>query len=233
MKDRNESYKIDGRKQVVVLTAVIAMILVVLVDTSYAWYVVTKTSDKSVGIKAGTLNLEFDDNESNDIVITDLTPVSDEEGLETTGYSFKITNTGNIASEYKIYFVDKDLTNGEERLDNKYVKYNIEKNNESIKTSLLSNIEDDLLISGTLEKEEIAEFTLRLWLDDEAFDRNATNKVLKKKVKISASQTTDSDVINEIDEEENNIDSVDDEGTTTSDSETTTIDKKTTIENED
>ena len=209
MKDRNESYKIDGRKQVVILTAVIAMILVVLVDTSYAWYVVTKSSDKSVGIKAGTLNLEFADDESKDIVITNLVPVSDEEGLESTGYSFKITNTGNIASDYVIYFIDKDLTNGEERLDNKYVKYNIEKNNESVNTDLLSNINNNILISGRLEKEEVAEFTLRLWLDDEAFDRNATNKVLKKTIKISASQLKDSDAMNEVEENETDDDSSD------------------------
>ncbi len=188
---RGNNVNFNARKQVAVLTAVIAMILVVLIDSSYAWYTVTKTSDKTVGIKAGTLNLEFDKGESEEITLTDVIPLRDQDALSSEGYSFKVTNRGSISSNYTISLVDKDLNSGEDKLDEKYVKYNIERDGESVKTDFLSTLEEGKIVAGSLDKDGESTFTIRLWLDENTFTKDATNKVLKKTIKISATQKND------------------------------------------
>ena len=186
---KKESF--SSRKQVVILTAVIAMVLVVLIDTSYAWFVVTKDSEKTVGIKAGNLDLSFDDGGSSDIKISDMLPISDSDGENSNGYSFRIKNTGSIRSDYIIYLVDKEITTGEEKLNDKYMKYSISKNDLLYKKDFVSNMTDDILVSGSLESDEENTFNLKLWLDEESFDTDAISKVFNKTIKISASQHKD------------------------------------------
>lgn len=193
LKDLRESDK----RQVKSLLLVICLVGVVLVGTSYAWLTVTKSGAKSVGITAGTLNLVFDDSESNTITLADTIPVSDSEGLNSIAYTFKVTNTGNINSNYTIYIDDVVLSNGEARMDDNYVKYGLVKNDGEPTVALLSSLvsgtnSNNLIVrklsTDTLVPDSTDTYTFRIWLDENNFNSGATNKTLSKVIRIEATQ---------------------------------------------
>lgn len=198
MKDKLnfDNLKESDKKQVKSLLLVICLVGVVLVGTSYAWLTITKAGEKSVGLTAGTLNLTYDDTGSEVITLTDVLPVSDSEGLVSTAYTFKVTNTGNINATYTIYLDDEALTEGDARLADKYVKYAITKNSSepikalvsSLTASTDSNKPGRALITSTLAPNGVDTYQLRVWLDEDAFDSEATEKTFKKVLRIEASQ---------------------------------------------
>lgn len=199
MKDKLnlENLKDNDKKQIKSLLLVICLVGVVLVGTSYAWLTITKNGEKSVGITAGTLNLNYNDEGSEVITLTDILPVSDSEGLVSTAYTFKVTNTGNINATYTVYLDDSALTDGEVRLGDNYVKCAVTKNSEAPVKNLVSNLTESTnssnltgraLITATLPPDGIDTYQLRVWLDEDAFDSNAVSKVFKKVLRIEASQ---------------------------------------------
>lgn len=185
----------DEKKQITVLSLVVVMTCIILFGTSYAWFVVNTNSQKSNELIAGNLNLTFDDTDGGEINLTGQIPVSDEEGLQTSGYTFKVKNEGNIESNYSIFLDDLDLTSGENRLDDRYVKYSLSRDNVLIKTDFLNNLNSSILDSNMLDVDATSVYTLRLWLDEDLFDRDAANKTLKKKLRIEASQKMNSHIV--------------------------------------
>ncbi len=190
-----KNLKDSDKKQIMSLVLVICLVGIVLLGTSYAWLTVTKSSTNSIGITAGTLNLQFSDTESSTITLTDNVPISDSEGLASTPYTFTITNKGNVKSNYTIYLDDVNLDSGETKLDDKYVKYSLTKNSGTATTALInsltpvSNSTSLQLTTGTLETENSQDtYTLRVWLDEDNFNKEATSKTFKKTLRIEATQ---------------------------------------------
>ncbi len=189
----NKNIKLDGlnhneKKQITILSLVILMTCVILFGTSYAWFIINTNSQKTTNIIAGNLDLVFDDTNGGEIQLRNQTPISDEEGLQTNGYTFKIKNVGNIEAKYTIFLDDVDLENGENRLPDGVVKYNLIKNNKVITTDNLYNLKTKILDNTTLDVNQSNTYTLKIWLDESNFNSDHTNKVLKKKLRIEASQ---------------------------------------------
>ena len=185
----------DEKKQITVLSIVVVLTCIILFGTSYAWFVVNVSNQKTTRLVAGTLDLTFDDTDGGEINLTDEVPRSDEEGLQTKGYTFKVQNVGNIETVYTIFIDDVDLINGESRLNDEAVKYSLIKNNKVVITDYLSNLKVKVLDSATLDASLTDTYTLKLWLDENNFNSNATNKVLKKKLRIEARQVTNKNII--------------------------------------
>lgn len=176
----------NNQKQIKVLSAVILFVCIVLVGTSYAWLVVNDEAKQNVGMVAGELNLVFSDN-GNELSFDNLIPISDEEARNSEGYTFSVQNAGNIVSDYSIYLDDLELTTSEERLDDKYVKYSLIRDSQET-TGYIKDLNEKLLESGKIEIGGTNTYTLRLWIDEERFDSEATNKTLKKTIRIEAHQ---------------------------------------------
>ena len=92
MKDKFslDHLKKEEKKQVMSLLLVICLVGIVLLGTSYAWLSVTKEGENHVGITAGTLNLEFDDNGSDVITLAGSLPKSDSEAI--VGFWWRSSN---------------------------------------------------------------------------------------------------------------------------------------------
>ncbi len=184
------SLDLSDKKQIKMLALVIVMTCIVLIGTSYAWFVVSREGGKQVSVVAGTLDLSYDDSTGNTITLVDQVPISDEDGLTSTGYTFEIRNTGNIETEYSIYLDNVDLVSGEVRLDDQYVKYSLTKNNATPSVSLVNGLTNGVLDSGKLGVGSTNTYTLRVWLDENNFNSDATNKTFKKTLRVEASQVT-------------------------------------------
>ncbi len=185
----------EDKKQVTILSLVVVMTCIILFGTSYAWFVVNANSQKRTELIAGNLDLTFDDTDGGEIQLAGQVPMSDEDGLETNGYTFKVKNIGNIESNYSIFLDDADLASGESRLDDRYVKYSLTRDNVLIKTDFVDHLGSNILDSNLIDIDTTSIYTLRIWLDENHFNRDATNKVFKKKLRIEASQKTNSHII--------------------------------------
>ena len=70
----------------------------------YNKYNIIKKGEKEYVIRAGTLDLNME--EGNELTLESVIPLEDEEGMKLNGFTFSLTNNGNIESDYSIYLDD-------------------------------------------------------------------------------------------------------------------------------
>ena len=108
---------------------------------------------------------------SDGIKLVDAYPVSDEIGSKNDGYVFKIVNNGEQSKEFKIEFINT-VKDEARRLDSKFIRYQIIKNNEVLINA--ENIPSDgILFTDIVDDENTYE--LKLWID-----YDATKEILGK-----------------------------------------------------
>lgn len=169
---------------------IILPVLLLLVATSYAWWSLTIKGTKTSVIKAGVLSLVLDDEASTGISLEDAVPVRDSVGLSSEAYTFKLKNTGDITSSYSIYLDDMELSEGESRMSDGFIKYSLTKNGGDATTQLLSAIGENpnrLLDNGTINKDTTYVYTLRLWINSDA-DNKVMGTTFRGNLRVEASQ---------------------------------------------
>ena len=146
------------------------------------------------------LKLVLDDTMEGGIHLVNAIPVTDEEGLTQVGYTFTLENTGKIDSNYEIYLDDLDLDEGQTRMQDRFLKYQLVKDGKEISLDLLSTIGENpnrLLDKGEISSGEKFTYTLKLWID---FD--ATNEVMetmfKGQLRIEAMQEVGKSLYSEV-----------------------------------
>ena len=179
------------RKDLIIITVLISMCLVTLVGSSYALFTRTFTSTKKISVQAGTLKVDFA--EGNRINLSNVAPMSDSDGMNTTPYTFTITNNGSVAAYYTIRN-EEDSSN---ILNNKYIKYRL------ISDSYDSGIKTlDTMGSGyymlssenTLAVGKSITYKLYLWLSSEA-DNDAQNKTYQSKIVVQSTTNSISETV--------------------------------------
>lgn len=176
----------QSKKTVIALAAA----LVLLIGGSFAWLTLTLTGTKNNVIKAGTLSLTLDDTTTEGINITEGVPVSDTTGLATTAYEFTLQNNGTIPSDFTIYLDDVALEDGETRMNDKYIKYSLIKDDGTPVTALLNTLGENpnrTLTTGNITAGTTNNYKLRLWIDSDA-DNAVMGTVFRGKIRIEASQ---------------------------------------------
>lgn len=165
------------------------LLLVAVVGVSYAWLQVTLYSNSTSTVQVGTLNLKLGETKEG-IQLKNAIPISDEKGLKTEEYTFTLTNTGNITSEYTVYLDDVDLAEDQVRLSDNAVKYSLVKNDEVRPPALVSTLGKNanrILDSGKLEPGATNTYTLKVWIDYDA-DNSIMGKVFSTKIRVEATQ---------------------------------------------
>ena len=110
------------------------------------------------------------DETSEGITLDNAIGISDSEGLSLEGSTFELRNNGNKAVDYTIYLDDNTIGETDTRIDDKYLKYNLNKNGADSGATLLTRIganPNRVLDSGTIEGGEINKYSLKLWITDE------------------------------------------------------------------
>ena len=193
--------KDNKTKKIIRYTFLLGLFLVVL-GTSYALFTITLTGNKLTRIKSANVSLQLLDENNNSIEKTDnnsyeyeinidkAVPISDEEGLAGESFKFKLKNNGSIPTKYSIYLDDVALTEGEQRLANEYLRYQLIKNNEEEyyrAFKYLGESPNRILDGGIINKNETIEYELRIWLDKNA-DNDAINKVFDTVLRVEGLQ---------------------------------------------
>ena len=179
----------DQKKKIILLVAVA---LILLMGTTYAWLSFSKSSEKTNVLHAGTLSLKLSNETEGGISLSNAYPMTDQEGLNTTVYTFSLVNDGTIDSNYTVYLDDLDLDSGKIRMDDSIVKYNFQKDEESATTGTISSLgtsPNRVLDSGVIEKGKTVNYKLQVWMDYNA-DNSQQATSFKTQLRIEASQVT-------------------------------------------
>ena len=166
------------------------LVFCVILGISYAYLSIFLTSNKENIVKVGDLNLVLDETSSNGITLENGVAITDEQGLAQEGASFSLKNNGKAYVCYKLYLDDKDLSNGETRVDDKLIKFSLDKDNEvgTAKTlPMIGTNPNRLLDEGTIDSGKSISYKLHLWFNSE-IDANYSGQVFKGKLRVEATQ---------------------------------------------
>ena len=180
--------KENKKRGVKVLIISIIIVLILALALSYAYFR-TELNGSDQIVKVGELELVLDET-SEGISLNNTVGISDEEGLSLTPSTFKLINNGNKAVDYIIYLDDNEISDTDTRIDDKYLKYNLNKNGENSGATLLTSIGSNpnrILDYGTIEGKGTNEYSLGLWITDEV-DGNYSNQVFSGKLRVEVSQ---------------------------------------------
>ena len=170
------------KKYAIILLVLGGLALFTLVlGGSYAFFTQQVTS-KDYIVYTGNLQVDYT-RTGNLINLTKAYPKTNTEGLKETGYTFNITNNGNINARYQIRLeLDSTSNMPLEYVKMAYIrtKSNSNQTDEEIEPILLSNLNNTLTFISNKQIEAGKEdsYNLKLWID-----YNAPNDVQGKKFK--------------------------------------------------
>lgn len=182
-----------GKKKKVIILGIICLIILLSIGVSYAyWKFVYMQSDKNLAVSK-CLKLELS-NEENNINLTNIYPISDEEGKKLTPYTFTLTNTCTISAKYSVNLEMLEVTT----LNSKYLDVlvnngdiNLLSSYDETKTVVAGSVESRTLVSDILTPGASKDYSLSIWMDkDITLDDDAENKIFQSKVVIDAIATT-------------------------------------------
>ncbi len=175
-------------KKITAIVISIIIIIILVIAISYAFFRTELTGKEGI-VKIGELELVLNET-SEGISLDKAIGLSDSEGMELTPSTFELRNNGNNSVDYTIYLDDNIINDSDTRIDDKYLKYNLVKNNESTGASLLTSTGTNpnrVLDSGTIEGKGTNTYSLNLWITDEV-DGNYSGQVFSGKLRVEVSQ---------------------------------------------
>ena len=178
----------DKNKKATVIIISIFIVLILLLVLTYAYFRTELLGSEEI-VKVGTLDLVLDET-SEGISLDNAIGISDSEVMSLDGSTFELRNNGNQAVDYTIYLDDNTISNIDTRIDDKYLKYNLNKNGLDSGATLLTKIGSNpnrILDSGTIEGKDINKYKLNLWITDEV-DGNYSGQVFSGKLRVEVSQ---------------------------------------------
>ena len=185
----------NEKKKRTILYGLLVTVLV-LIGVTYAYYRITKTQTNSNVIGTRTCLDTTLTEETSEIVLSDAFPISDEDGLKQSPFTFTLTNNCDSYVKVTIALVSEYRTSTNTAyLKDNYVKSNLStkgtNDGSSVILSTLSlgevdtNTQGYVLKTTGLKNKEAKSFDLRLWLDSETTNEQGLNKTWKGKIVVS------------------------------------------------
>ena len=178
---------IKNNKKVIIIGIVIIVLL--LIGVAFAYLTTTLHGEKEYLVRVGSLGLRLE--EGNELTLEKQIPLEDSEGMILDGFNFSLINEGNIETDYTIYLDDIELDEGETRMPDSAIRYNLTKNEKAGSADDLSNMgvnPNRVVDSGSIAVDETINYTLRIWIDYDATTEEASGKTFKGKLRVEASQ---------------------------------------------
>ena len=180
------------RKTIILSSLGVLLLISLVIGISYAYWLF-RTNQTSVNtIGTSCLNVTLTDVTSA-IKLEDTYPISDEDGMATTPYTFTITNTCDSFISYEVLLgVTEDTTMNSAYLD-AVLDYNQIQTLDTypdFDSTLEGYKEVKVLQKGSLSGGDEATYNLRLWMDKDVTSLDSMNKVFEGKIIISAVLST-------------------------------------------
>ena len=178
-------------KRIIVLIVLILISIITLIGSSYALLTKSFKSEK-LSMQVGTLKVDF--TEGNAITMNNAIPMTDENGMNTTPYTFTITNSGDVDAYYTVSN-EEELAN---TLDTNYLKMRLTgsdgydsgiKRLKDLGTSTYRIVDETSLATG-----KSVTYKLYLWISSDA-DNSVQDKVYKSKIVVSSTSNKTNDTV--------------------------------------
>ena len=180
--------KSKAAKENVILIIILVCLITILVGMSYAFLKTSFFGNKTNVLKVGSLSLTLDETSGNAITVEDGAPIYDSEGVKYDNYfTFSLKNGGKIDTSYTIYLEDQPLDDGDERVGQSYVHYNLEKDDSVLPAKALEG--DQAIDKGIIKSNQTINYKMRLWFSSD-IPQSEENKVFKAKLNIVGNQNT-------------------------------------------
>ena len=160
-------------------------IILTSIGLSYAYWKFSLTGDKTNNATSGCFNIELTD-QKDVINLTNVYPITDAEGLKLKPFSFTLKNTCSLFAHY---YVNLEMLEGT-TLDSRWVATKV--NSDAITTldqykttttAISGSTESRIIAEGYLGSGDSVDYTLSLWMDEDAtINDDVMNKVFKSKV---------------------------------------------------
>ncbi len=166
------------KKTILSYFVILSFLVCALIGTSYG-FILQNTNDKPNVFMTGILDISFKDN-TESIDLDNSYPMKDEEGMNTDGYTFTITNTGNIPAYFLIYLDDQSSSNNS--ILRNQLKYSLNNSSPNILPYFdLTKYENETdvdysLYFGLLNVNESKTFNLKLWINESETVFSVANK---------------------------------------------------------
>ena len=178
----------NKKKKVITIVISILIVIILLLAITYAYFS-TQLSGTNQIVKVGELELVLDET-SEGISLDNAIGISDSKGMSSTPSTFELRNNGSKAVDYTIYLDDNTIEETDTRIDDMYLKYNLNKNGTDSGATFLTKIGTNpnrVLDSGTIEGGGTNKYSLNLWITDEV-DGNYSGQVFSGKLRVEVSQ---------------------------------------------
>ena len=195
MEEQKEEKKKFQKWPIVVL----ALLIVLVIGSTFAWFTLTKTSEKVNTIKAGSLNMVLNDEASDGILLINAIPMSYQQGVATTEYTFTLKNNGS-KGDYTISLLDEATYTDDEgaqvtiedtnRIADTKIRYILLKDGEvaeASKSMLLSEAANRVIDSGTIANGTTITYSLRIWIDSKA-ENEVMGQIFNARLQLDATQ---------------------------------------------
>lgn len=184
------------KKQVIKISILITSIFIIFLSITYAFINQTVFGTKRQVITAEDLEVKLEEGE--ELTINDAMPMYDEVGkIQKQSFNFKLKNNSNYTLDYILYL--KDITSNEkEKLFYEDVRYYLTKDGQDLKLENLSAREDDIIDKGRIKKNNIIDYSLRLWINSSVTEEDAIKgKTLSLKLVVKAVAITEYEISKE------------------------------------
>ena len=181
-----------NKQHMTLVLGIICAVGLLVVGISYAWWRLSLVQDKANTAVSKCLKLELA-NQSNEINLTNMYPISDEEGRALTPFTFTLKNTCSMAAKYTLNLEMLEGTT----LNSNYLAVLV--NNKDIKllssyntatTVINGSTESRTFDTGTLTPNMSKDYSISIWMDKSVtLSDDSQNKVFKSKVVVDAVAT--------------------------------------------
>ncbi len=181
-----------NKQHMTLVFGIICAVGLLAVGISYAWWRLSFVQDKANTAVSKCLKLELA-NQSNEINLTNMYPISDEEGRALTPLTFTLKNTCSMSAKYTLNLEMLEGTT----LNSNYLAVLV--NNKDIKllssyntatTVVKGSTESRTLDTGTLAPNGSKDYSISLWMDKSVtLSDDSQNKTFKSKVVVDAVAT--------------------------------------------
>lgn len=173
--------KKDKQKQIIMSLLPTFLFLLILIGGTYSLFSNGITGTKLYEITIGRFNFEIGD-EANPIKLTGTYPMVDAAGLRTEPYTFKLTNSSGA----KVNYTMELISDTENTLPDNLIKIHIEQDDKVVGPMDLETL-TRTIYTGTMTGGESHNFSIRLWLDENA-TTDISGKTFQGKIKVMATQ---------------------------------------------
>ena len=156
------------KKQSVVIAVSVFVMVIGIIGTSYALFMKVDQSEEQT-VQSGSLVMQLSPYDGSTVISSNNTPISDNGGMLTKGYSFSVTNNGTLPITYYIaLYNNPDDTST--KLDYKYIKVSLDNGTPFLLSSITSKDSSgrSILKQGiSLAPNKYDTHNIKVWIDED------------------------------------------------------------------